>query len=81
MQDHELQLVIDAYLRDTIWSMLPDARLTSQGGKKYKEYRDYLRDFFELRERHQLKKPDHVMTFDEWLKDPPIYKLEPKMIL
>lgn len=81
MLDSMLQLTIDAYLRDTIWSMLPDARLTSEGRKKYRDYRDYLRDFFDLRERKQLKDPDHVMTFEEWLEDPPRYKLEPKMIL
>jgi hypothetical protein len=71
----------NAYLHETMWSMLPDARLTSQGRKKYKEYRDYLRDFFQIREQGQLKNPDHVMSFEEWLEDPPIYKLEPKMIL
>jgi hypothetical protein len=61
--------------------MLPDARLTSQGRKKYKDYRDYLRDFFEIRKQLQLKNPEHVMSFDEWLKDPPKYELKIKMVL
>ena len=71
----------NGYLIDTMWSMLSDARLTGEGRKKYKDYRDYLRDFFELRERKQLKNPDHVMTFEEWIEDPPKYECKPKMIL
>lgn len=67
-------------LDDTAWSMLADAPLSSDGRKLYQNYRQYVRDVPELWQRKQITKLK-VMTFDEWRYDPPIYKIEKKLIL
>lgn len=64
----------------TNWTQLPDARLSQEGRKLYREYRNYLLDIEKLWRNKQLK-DFKVMTFEEWRKDPPIYKLEKEDIL
>jgi hypothetical protein len=71
---------VNRLLLETTWSMLPDARLSQEGRRLYKEYRDYLRDFFDLYNRKQILSLE-VLEFEDWRKDPPVYKLEKKVIL
>jgi hypothetical protein len=80
LKKKEVAKEIEQKLTDTIWAMLPDARLSQEGRKLFKDYRDYLKDFFELYDRKQILELK-VKNFDEWRKDPPVYKLEKKVIL
>ena len=68
------------YLEDTMWAMLSDAPLSQEGKKLYREYRQYLRDVVQLWDNKQIL-DSKVMTFDEWRKNPPIYKVVKKVIL
>jgi sulfatase maturation enzyme AslB (radical SAM superfamily) len=76
----ELPAKIEEAINKSNWSMLPDAPLSQEGRKLYRDYRQYLRDIPELWERQQIKKIE-VMTFEQWLKDAPKYKIEKKVIL
>lgn len=67
-------------LDDTTWSMLPDAPLSNNGKKLYRDYRQYVRDIPELWDRQQISKFE-VMSFEEWRKNPPVYKVVRKEIL
>lgn len=67
-------------LDDTTWSMLADAPLSNDGKKLYRDYRQYLRDIPDLWKRQQIKELK-VMSFEDWRKDPPKYKIEKKVIL
>lgn len=75
-----LKAEIKKKLNSTMWSMLPDAPLSQNGKKLYREYRQYLRDIPELWDNKQIKELE-VMSFDEWRKDPPVYKVVKKEIL
>jgi hypothetical protein len=68
------------YLTDTIWAMLADAPLSQEGRALYRKYRQYLRDVVQLWDNKQIL-DSKVMTFDEWRKNPPVYKPEKKVIL
>lgn len=77
---HEMEDRANEYLTDTIWSMLPDAPLSQEGKMLYRKYRQYLRDVVQLWDNKQIL-DSKVMTFDEWRENPPIYKIEKKVIL
>ena len=76
----KLDKEIKEALTDTIWSMLPDAPLSQDGKKLYREYRQYLRDIPDLWRRKQITKLE-VMNFDKWRENTPVYKVEKKVIL
>lgn len=76
----KLEQDIKLALNETTWSMLSDAPLSQEGKKLYRDYRQYLRDIPDLWKRQQINELK-VMTFDEWRKNPPIYKVEKKVIL
>lgn len=71
---------INSALHETTWSMLSDAPLSQEGKRLYRDYRQYLRDIPDLWKRKQINEL-RVMTFDEWRENPPVYKVEKKVIL
>lgn len=79
-QIKKLEMTIKTALDDTTWSMLSDAPLSQEGKKLYRDYRQYLRDIPDLWKRKQINELK-VMTFDEWRKNPPVYKVEKKVII
>ena len=59
----QVRVVRNSYLKNTDFTMLSDAPITSTQKTKYKQYRAYLRDYPDSSEDWFKFNP---MTFDEW---------------
>lgn len=79
-QINRIRVEIEKVLLETTWSMLADAPLSNEGKKLYRDYRQYIRDIPDLWKRKQILELK-VMSFEEWRKNPPKYKVERKVIL
>lgn len=62
------------YLQQTDWTQLADVPLTTTQRNEYREYRQYLRDHFEVYERKQILQIQ-PLSFSEWQNKKPIYKV------
>lgn len=69
----ETKKVMMAVLKETDWTQLVDAPLTTEEKKQWRSYRDYVRHIPKLWQRKQILELK-VMTFEEWQKNPPVYK-------
>lgn len=76
----KVKSIIEQQLLNTTWSMLADAPLSNEGKKLYRDYRQYLRDIPDLWRRKQITELE-VLNFEDWRKNPPVYKVERKVIL
>ena len=59
----QVRVVRNSYLKNTDFTMLSDAPITSSQKSKYKQYRTYLRDYPDSSEDWFKSNP---MTFEEW---------------
>ena len=69
----EVKKTMAAVLKESDWTQLVDAPLTTDQKKQWRSYRDYVRHVPKLWKRKQILELK-VMSFEEWEKNPPIYK-------